>query len=121
MCGVERASVPCMFKTMKKCSTASRRVRVARSVATSHADTAGGPRPIVARPIAAVTERGPSLPRVPSPEQSTEPPPKRVARPHSQDRDIRMSTNAKHGSDGAARTGGLVGIDVAQDKLDLVS
>src|SRR5690348_3744328 len=104
-----------MFKPTMKRSTTSRRVRVARSVATSHADTAGGPRPIVSRPNAAVTEQGPSLPRVRSPEQSTEPPPKRVARSHSQDRDVRMSTsNGQHSSAGA-----FVGIDVAQDKLDL--
>jgi len=89
------ASVPCMFKTRAKRSTTPLRVRMTTSVARSHANTTSGPRPIVPRPIAAVTEHGPSRSRVASPEQPTEPPgPSRrrsPARSHSQGRDARMT------------------------------
>src|SRR5882672_4637970 len=112
-----------MFKQPKiHVTTTSSRVRMARSVATSHADTAVGPRPIVSRCITAtVTEQGTSRRRAPSPEQSTEPPrPLRRARSHSQDREVRMSTNGSSNMGAAASAGAVfVGIDVAKDKLDL--
>src|SRR5690242_8541732 len=118
-----------MFKTSHKCSTTSRRVRMARSVATSHADTATGPRPIVSRPSAAVTKRGPSRSRVRSPEQSIEPllprppePHKRpavvtAARSHSQDRDVRMTNTAA--TTPPAPGAVYVGIDVSKGSLDV--
>src|SRR6185437_3271991 len=103
-----------MFKTMENSSTSSRRVRMARSEATSRADTALGPRPIVNRPTSAATKRGPSRCRVLASEQSTEPLPRdfRPARSHSQDRNIRMTHET-------SMPGIYVGIDVAKDKLDL--
>src|SRR5579864_920900 len=107
-----------MLKKTNKYSTAmARRVRVARSVATSHADTATGPRPIVPRPSTAATERGPSRRRVRPPEQPTGPLPHRSARPHSQDREVRMSTN--HGNPSVPAAAPYVGIDVSKEKLDL--
>ncbi len=84
-----------------------------RSVATSHADTATGPRPIVPRPTTAVTEQGPSRSRVASPEQPYELP-KHAGRSHLQDRDARMTGPASQ-----ATCSLFVGIDVAKDKLDL--
>src|ERR1700704_1091804 len=107
-----------MFKKPQKRSTPSRRVRVARSVATSRADTATGPRPIVFRPPAAVAERGPSRSRARSPEQSTEPLPACPARSHSQDREVRMSTNPP-AVPGPSALPVAAGIDVAKAKLDL--
>src|SRR5277367_2148936 len=107
-----------MLKNQRKRSTtARRRVRVTTSVARSHADTTTNPRPIVSRPNTAAAELGPGLSRVYSPEQSTEPPPKKPAtRSHSQDRDVRMNTsNSIVSQSGAIH----VGIDVAMDKLDL--
>src|SRR2546425_4641549 len=117
-----------MFKNTKNKSTTPRRVRVARSVATSHADTAVGPRPMAYGPSTAAAEHGPSRCRVVSPEQSTEPLPpreplpqrpsrRRRARSHSQDRDHRM-THLLDSSSSAA-DGLYVGIDVAKQKLDL--
>src|SRR5580692_3515677 len=105
-----------MFKNAKKQSTRVRRVRVAPSVATSHADTAIGPRPIAYRPSTAVAEQGPSRCCVVSPEQSTEPLPRtlRRARSHWQDRDHRMT----HFSDSSVSEL-YVGIDVAKQNLDL--
>src|SRR4051812_4488905 len=123
--------VPCMFKTRSNDSTAARRVRMARSAATSHADTANRPRPIVPRPSTAVTKQGPDASCVKSSEQSTEllrhkPP----ARSHSQDRNQRMDTADTSVSPAsvpltvppapAAPTQPLViGVDMAKDKFDL--
>jgi transposase len=67
-------------------------------------------------PSAGVAKRGPSLPRVASPEQSTElPNSKPRARSNAQDRDQRMNAN----SPPPANSQPHVGIDVAKDKLDL--
>src|SRR5947207_13064819 len=115
-----------MFKNSHRSSTTSRRVRVVRSVATSHADTAASPRPIAPRPTTAVAKPGPSRPRVRPPEQSTEPlPAPPPARSHSQDRVSRMSTTRNSPpppstapAAAAARGGLYVGVDVVKDELD---
>lgn len=91
---------------------------MARSEATSHADTAQCLRPIVPRPTTADPEQGPSIGRVMSSEQSIEPLPK--ARSHSQDRNKRMSTPDTAATPTPPAPGSVfVGIDVAKDKLDL--
>jgi transposase len=89
---------------------------MARSEATSHADTAQRPRPIVPRPTTADPEQGPGVARVMSSEQSIEPLPN--ARSHSQDRNKRMTTSNPL-STPAVLSPLFVGIDVAKDKLDL--
>lgn len=107
-----------MFKVPRKCSTSTRRVRMARSQATRHADTAQRPRPIVPRPQTADPEQGPGIGRVMSSEQSIEPLPQ--ARSHSQDRIKRMSTPGHSSTPQPPPANTVfVGIDVAKDKLDL--
>src|SRR5437870_5811116 len=107
-----------MFNLPQKCSTSPRRVRAGRSVATSRADTADGPRPIVSRPhTTAAAEQRPGRPRVNSSEQSTEPPrDQRAARSHSQDRKQRMDTphTPQTPPPPAADAALFVGIDVAK-------
>src|SRR4051812_31214351 len=91
---------------------ASRRVCVARSAATSHANTAIDPRPQIPRHTTADREQGPSRLRVVSPEQPTEPG-RSWPRSHSQGRDARMNTSTS--MDRAAL---FVGVDVSLAKLD---
>src|SRR5688500_5213992 len=101
-----------MFKTPSGKSTTPRRVRMATSVARSHANATTGPRPTVPRPITAVTELGPSRCSVASPEQPIELR-KSNGRSHSQDRDARMTES------NSLPPMVFVVIDVALDKLDL--
>src|ERR1700721_1578598 len=109
---------PCMFKKTSGRSTASRRVRMTRSVATSHADTTGGPKPVAPCLFKAVAKRGSSRSRVVKPEQPNEPLPLKKASSHPQER-VAMTLANPTPTDPTVAGPAYVGIDVSKAKLDL--
>jgi len=100
-----------MFKIAESGSTTPRRVRVATSVARSHANTTIGPKPIAPWLPKAVAKRGSSRSRVSQPEQPHEPLLRREASSHLQGRAKMTSASQTPTS--------YVGIDVSKDKLDM--